>query len=340
MIISIIIPIYNVEQYIKQCLSSLFIKDIYFQYYNIEIIIVNDGTADKSMEIVEQFANLYRNIIIIEQTNQGLSVARNIGLEHATGDYIWFIDSDDWLTDDAISIVMKAISENPEIEVFATILNMYYEESGKTSIEYKPNPNVRTGFDYMFRNHDANCGACQRYIFKRSFLDKHSLRFMPHVYHEDNEFSLRMLYLANRLMIIPQPVYNYRIRTSGSIMSTRKMQMNYDLVKIYSTLEDFCDKNVSAEDHWPYKAKMFGCLSCTILFSRKEIFSEDFQKFYLEHKELIHEKSGELLLHPFAIGWRRFVEALHFYFFPLFYTKLKTYVKQYIIKRQLVKMLA
>ena len=165
MIISIIIPIYNVERYIKQCLSSLFIKDIYFQYYNIEIIIVNDGTADKSMEIVEQFANLYRNIIIIEQTNQGLSVARNIGLEHATGDYIWFIDSDDWLTDDAISIVMKAISENPEIEVFATILNMYYEESGKTSIEYKPNPNVRTGCDYMFRNHDANCGACQRYIF-------------------------------------------------------------------------------------------------------------------------------------------------------------------------------
>ena len=185
----------------------------------------------------------------------------------------------------------------------------------------------------MFRNHDANCGACQRYIFKRSFLDKHSLRFMPHVYHEDNEFSLRMLYLANRLMIIPQPVYNYRIRTSGSIMSTRKMQMNYDLVKIYSTLEDFCDKNVSAEDHWPYKAKMFGCLSCTILFSRKEIFLEDFQKFYLEHKELIHKKSGELLLHPFAIGWRGFVEALHFYFFPLFYTKLKTYIKQYLIKK-------
>lgn len=194
-------------------------------------------------------------------------------------------------------------------------------------------PNVRTGCDYMFRNHDANCGACQRYIFKRSFLEKHSLRFMPHVYHEDGEFSLRMLYLANSLMIIPQPVYNYRIRTSGSIMSTRKMKMNYDLVKIFSTLENFCDKNVNEEDYWPYKAKIFGCLRSTILFSRKEIFSEDFQKFYLEHKELIHEKSGELLLHPFAIGWRRFVEALHFYFFPLFYTKLKTYVKQYIIKR-------
>ena len=328
--LSIIIPIYKVEKYILQCLNSIKVQ---MRHLNIEIILVNDGTPDNSIEIALSIINNDTRFFIINQNNQGLSVARNTGLENANGDYIWFVDSDDWLEPNAIDVVINAIENNPEIEVFSTILMMNYEDTGRRIVEYRPNPNVKNGRDYMFRNNNANCGACQRYIFKHSFLDRHSLRFMPNVYHEDGDFSLRMLYLANRLMIIPQPVYNYRIRTSGSIMSTRKMKMNYDLVKIYSTLEDFCDKNVSAEDYWPYKAKIFGCLRCTILFSRKEIFLEDFQKFYLEHKELIHKKSGELLLHPFAIGWRGFVEALHFYLFPLFYTKLKTYVKQYIIKR-------
>ena len=328
--LSIIIPIYKVEQYILQCLNSIKVQ---MRHLNIEIILVNDGTPDNSIEIALSIINNDTRFFIINQNNQGLSVARNTGLENANGDYIWFVDSDDWLEPNAINVVINAIENNPEIEVFSTILMMNYEDTGRRIVEYRPNPNVKNGRDYMFRNNNANCGACQRYIFKHSFLDRYSLRFMPNVYHEDGDFSLRMLYLANRLMIIPQPVYNYRIRTSGSIMSTRNMKMNYDLVKIFSTLENFCDKNVNEEDYWPYKAKIFGCLRSTILFSRKEIFSEDFQKFYLEHKELIHEKSGELLLHPFAIGWRRFVEALHFYFFPLFYTKLKTYVKQYIIKR-------
>lgn len=329
--LSIIIPVYKVREYISKCLESILCQVKNNAIY--EIVLVDDGTPDDSMVIAYSIVGRYSNVKVVNQENQGLSVARNTGLDNTTGDYVWFVDSDDWLTDKAIESVVKSIKENPEIEVFATILNMYYEESGKTIIEYKPNPNVRTGRDYMFRNNDANCGACQRYIFKRSFLDKHSLRFMPHVYHEDGEFSLRMLYLANRLMIIPQPVYNYRIRTSGSIMSTRKMQMNYDLVKIYYALNTFCENNVSREDYWPYKAKIFDCLRSTILFSRKEIFSDEFQKFYIEHKELIREKSGELLLHPYAIGWRRFVEALHFYFFPLFYTKLKTFIKYNIVRK-------
>ena len=118
--ISVIIPVYNVEKYLPECLESILSQVKNNAIY--EIVLVNDGTPDNSMDIAYSIVGRYSNVKVVNQENQGLSVARNIGLEHATGDYIWFIDSDDWLTDDAISIVMKAISENPEIEVFATIL--------------------------------------------------------------------------------------------------------------------------------------------------------------------------------------------------------------------------
>lgn len=326
--LSIIIPIYNVEPFIDKCLNSIYSQG--FPEDLFEVIAVNDGTPDNSMAIVEQYAARHDNLIIVNQQNQGLSVARNNGMAASSGDYVWFVDSDDWLLPDALQVVAETVKSHPEVEVFATVLMMNFEDTGNKSVEYKPNFAVKNGRDYMFRNHDANCGACQRYIFKRSFLDEHRLRFMPHVYHEDNEFSLRMLYLANHLLIIPLPVYNYRIRMNGSIMSSRKMQMNHDLVKIYWRLEEFCQRNVSEEDYWQYKGKMFSGLCCTILFSRREIFSDEFKEFYKDHKKLIHEKAGELLNHPFKIGGRRYREALHFYFFPLFYTKIKTSIKQII----------
>lgn len=333
--LSIIIPIYNVEPFIDKCLNSIYSQG--FPENLFEVIAVNDGTPDNSMASVEQYAARHDNLIIVNQQNQGLSVARNNGMAASSGDYVWFVDSDDWLLPDALQVVAETVKSHPEVEVFATVLMMNFEDTGNKSVEYKPNFAVKNGRDYMFRNHDANCGACQRYIFKRSFLDEHRLRFMPHVYHEDGEFSLRMLYLANCLMIVPQPLYNYRLRSSGSIMSSRKMQMNYDLVKIYRVLEDFCKENVADEDFWLYKAKIFACLYDTILFSRREIFSEGFRKFYKEYKGLIHEKAGELLLHPCAIGWKQYMGALHFYFCPLFYTRLKTFVKNRVIHLKINK---
>ena len=95
MILSIIIPVYNVEKYVEKCIRSCENQDIPKENY--EVIVVNDGSPDGSLAIVERLANEFSNIKVINQENKGLSMARNTGLEAAKGEYVWFVDSDDWI---------------------------------------------------------------------------------------------------------------------------------------------------------------------------------------------------------------------------------------------------
>ncbi len=190
----------------------------------------------------------------------------------------------------------------------------------------------------MFRNHNANRGACQRYIFKKSFLEKHGLLFMPGVYHEDGEFAERMLYLAEKLLIIPQPVYNYRLRTSGSIMSSRKMKANDDLVKIYFSLVDFGEQHVRGNaDYWLYREKIYNCLKSAVYFSRNEIFTREFDTFYQANKHLIKSEARKLLRHykeyPLGVNFKLFLFA----FAPKLETQTKQIVKRLLIRLKLYK---
>ena len=110
--LSVIIPVYKVEKYINQCLQSFRLNNFDSERY--EIIIVNDGTPDKSMDIVDEYINILP-IKIVNQDNMGLSKARNKGLSIATGDYIWFVDSDDWITPNALITVFKEIQNFPKV---------------------------------------------------------------------------------------------------------------------------------------------------------------------------------------------------------------------------------
>lgn len=334
--LSIIVPIYNVEPFIAQCLSSIYNQQLPDEEF--EVIAVNDGTPDGSMDIVSQFARRYQNLKIVNQKNQGLSVARNTGFAHAKGEYVWFVDSDDWLTENSLNIVFDTIKQYPQIDVFATVLMMQHEKTGKAEIEYVPNLKVKSGRDYMFRNNNANWGACQRYIFKKAFLERYDLKFMPGVYHEDGEFSNRMLYLADSLRIIATPVYNYRIRKSGSIMSSRKMKMNYDLVKIYMVLSDFAECYVKGnDDYWAFKLKIYECLADTILFSRKEIFSKEFSLFYQENEHIIKHEARKLLLHASEFTLTQVLYLLKFASFPKLETQMKQVIKKMLIKLRLYR---
>ena len=110
--LSIIIPVYNVEAYVGRTLESVFATDA----TDFEVIIVNDGTKDGSMGVIRQFANRL-NLTIIEQENQGLSAARNRGLDAAKGDYVWFVDSDDFLVEDGVGKVLRLLAARPGADV-------------------------------------------------------------------------------------------------------------------------------------------------------------------------------------------------------------------------------
>ena len=111
--LTIVIPVYNVEKYIEKCLLSCVHQDIPSDSY--EIIVVNDGTKDNSLRIAESIATTHSNISIVSQQNKGLSAARNTGLKLAKGNYIWFIDSDDWIEDNCLSSICQRLAQDIDI---------------------------------------------------------------------------------------------------------------------------------------------------------------------------------------------------------------------------------
>lgn len=225
--VSIIIPIYNVEIYIEKCIDSV----INQTWSKIEIICVNDGTMDNSMEIVQKKADMDSRIRIINIENSGLSVARNVGMERAKGKYIIFLDSDDYLTLDAIEKLVEcaeknntdilffgaeAVFENKEIEKQQSEYAEYYNRNAKY-------PRVYEGeelFVQMMNSYDFKPSACLMLI-KRQFIDDIHVKFYPGILHEDNLFTVLLLQHAKRAMVLDKPFYKRLVR-GGSITSGEK----------------------------------------------------------------------------------------------------------------------
>lgn len=166
-ILSIIIPVYKVEKYIRKCLDSIFKQE--YSYGKVEVIVVNDGTPDNSMEIVKEFAVKY-NIEVIEQSNQGLSMARNNGLLKATGRYVWFVDSDDWLQKDSIHTVLECIDKH-NVDMISTRLIRVKEDDGSCQLDvrnrYIDGKKYIVGKDYLFD--EGIYAPVQQFIYKRDF---------------------------------------------------------------------------------------------------------------------------------------------------------------------------
>lgn len=276
--LSIIIPAYKVEEYIEQCLQS--ITQQLRENFPIEIIVVNDGSPDNSAAIAEKNSKEYPGVIkVVNQENQGLSMARNNGLKVANGEYVWFVDSDDYLLPNAIDDVFNAINTHPEVEVFSSFLRHYYEKENT----FKDTTNhwhiIGTGKQYLLEKFPI--GASQRFIFKRQFLIDKNLQFVPKILHEDAVFGYEMLYQVERICVLDKPVYAYRIRTAGSIMSSIKIKTAYDLMFGHKYLMSFAEHKVKAEDKDRFRESIFG-LFLTLLDFCKDLYGTE------GHKEFIN----------------------------------------------------
>lgn len=212
---SIIIPVYNVEEYLEQCLESVK-KQTYHDY---EVIIVNDGTKDKSMEIAKKYP--YK---IINQKNQGLSVARNTGVKHATGDYILFLDSDDYLEEKTLSSIATSLKNKPDVVRFQ--IKEVYEDGRE--IEYPESDFTgKTGeqaFAKIVTYHFIENAWC--YAIKKDYYTKEKFSFSPGTIHEDFGIIPLIIRKASIVNSISYIGYNYRQR-KGSIMN----QKSYDKIK-------------------------------------------------------------------------------------------------------------
>lgn len=233
MILSIIIPVYNVEKYVEKCIRSCENQNIPKEDY--ELIVVNDGTPDGSLAIIERLAKEYSNIKVISQENQGLSVARNTGLEAARGEYVWYVDSDDWIEENCLKEVTGKLVDN--IDILQILCKRAYEDGTIRIPAQKFLDGIHSGKEVTELGGLAD--PAQFSILRFGFLKENDFKFFPGIYHEDAELKLRMAYTAKKIAFYKPPVYYYLKRASDSIMAIPKPKRSSDLLTVCRHLHDF-----------------------------------------------------------------------------------------------------
>lgn len=224
-LVSVIIPVYNVEKYIEKCIDSV----IQQTYTNIEIICVDDGSRDDSVKIIREKEEDRIQIISIE--NSGASVARNTGLDIARGKYVYFLDSDDYLELNAIELLVKQAEESSLDALFfyadVVFESAEIEERNKGFKQYYVRKGTYEGvyggddfFVALVNNWDFKPSVCLMFL-NRQFLEDIQLRFYPGIVHEDNLFTIRLLQKAQRCMFLNEPLYKRMVR-EASIMTSKK----------------------------------------------------------------------------------------------------------------------
>lgn len=240
--VSIIIPIYNNEKYLEKCLDSLINQTL----SNIEIICVNDGSTDSSLSIVENYAKRDKRIIPITKKNQGQSVARNTGIEIAKGEYIGFLDSDDW-ADTKMFEELYEQAKNLEADITMCSITTFDETTGEYSttdpymtLDLFPKSfenrifSHNETFDFIFRI----CVTPWNKIYKTDFLKKNNLKFVQKLNYEDNVFSLATMLNTDKICVIKKPLVFYRKNSETSYShSTKHDKKKLDFFKIFELEE-------------------------------------------------------------------------------------------------------
>lgn len=244
--VSVIIPVYNVEDFLGECLESVINQSL----MDIEIICVNDGSTDNSKSILEKYSEWDDRIIVINQENCGLGCARNTGLSHAKGDFISFIDSDDFVSEETYELLYNnAILNNSDMVIFKIV--RFTDSDTIYTIPDFPLENYIKGVDfnnYTFTYKDikrfvlnASYSACAKFYRKEFFDSFDDFKFPVGVAYEDVIFHVKCLLRAKRISFIPKFFYHYRISNESSIMHTGSNSS--DIFIACNLVEDFLNKS-------------------------------------------------------------------------------------------------
>lgn len=239
MLLSIIVPVYNVEEYLPQCIESIAsinIKDI-------EIILVNDGSTDNSKSICSKYKKTFNNIKLIDRLNGGLSAARNTGILNSSGKYIMFVDSDDYVNTDNLYKVIEFLRCN-DLDV---IMGDYYEViEDETKIIHNCNSKIIRSVDKKILKEIFNefngLWPAWKNIVKKEFLIKNNIIFKEEFLHEDIDFTTRILLNMENYAYIDVPWYYYRTQRVGSIMNKRNFKSLNDILEIVIELNEYIDE--------------------------------------------------------------------------------------------------
>lgn len=242
--ISIIVPVYNSANFLERCITSLVNQTI----QDTEIILINDGSTDNSLEICKKFAKIDSRITVLSQENQGQSKARNAGIDIAKGDYIGFVDSDDWIDLDFYEKLYNAALENDADIAAAGIIRLNKKSK---------NFHLRFEKTEATNNADRKFELCDvpdksyviNKIYKLKKLNKLNIRFEDGVIYEDVIFTPQVLYYTDELVTVPGTYYYYW-RHANSTVKLRNKKANNDSVYAHKKAAEFIkENNIDTSNH-------------------------------------------------------------------------------------------
>lgn len=285
---SFIVPVYNTSKYLKKCLDSL-VKQTFKDF---EIIIVNDGSTDNSSNIISKYQDTYKNIKVISQKNQGLSMARNNGVKEANGEYLIFIDSDDYVEKNLLKEVDKEIKD-AEVLRYQVISE---DEDGSNKIDFNEEAfdmvNGYQAFKFLSNYHFVEPAWC--YVFKKDYYVDNKFSFKKGVYHEDFGLIPYVIYKARKVKSISYLGYHY-VQRNGSIMNNndykKTVKKAFDMLEQYKTLRLFA-KNINRKNNMDdyYLSYISNC----VIVKTREL-KKDERKVYVHELKKLNVFDGVLV---------------------------------------------
>ena len=312
--LSVIIPVFNVEDYLSKCIDSLFktpgIEDI-------EIILIDDGSTDNSGKLADRLAEEYSNIRVFHRNNEGPSAARNFGIREARGTYVSFVDSDDEVVPNLFAKVIKlAVISDSDMFLWDSELTV---EDGGSLASKKEDFFSHAGLEKTERTYGGkellevlirNCGNFVATVwlgaYKRSYLMDNGFYFEPGLIHEDEYWVPKVMINAKSIHYIPEKIYRYRIR-KGSIMNPKSKDLRDhvdSLMKIYPSLYEYYDEVLAGE---PLKELIEANLTKKYLHMIYRFNVSKYGYGKMVDKKLLWRKSGRLIDKMMALGLYIFV---------------------------------
>lgn len=225
--LSVIIPVYNGESYVTRCLTSIFSQTNFD--FTFEVIAVNDGSKDNSLALLNSIKESYRNLYIFDQNNGGAGSARNIGINNAKGNFIWFIDADDYIQPNAFSVIQQFILKDDFCA--ATLGFNYYNVTSAGVLQPDKDSDhkdveIFNGLEYV-KQSSKKPYFLWVLIYNKKFIDIHNLRFIEGIKNlEDLEFSLRYFSTCANIVYVNKRLYNYFENTSSTSRNSSLDNLN------------------------------------------------------------------------------------------------------------------
>lgn len=293
--VSVVVPVYNVEQYLDRCLQSLVSQTL----DSIEIIVVNDGSTDGSADIIRSFQSRYDNIVVIDKVNGGLSSARNAGIDCAKGEFVGFVDADDYVEPDMFRLLYDATRANSADVAICG----YYRNDYKNDIQKVPALNIDAPYN---RRHDSDyfifdlSPYAWNKIFSRKMIIDSGIRFPEGRVYEDIPTVFPWMSKANLITVVDTPLYHYGINRDGSIMANSHINCISMIDSLQSINEYFLPNDIGNEG-----VEKLCALNIRHIYHRLYEFSS----FRDRNIKLVFVDTAFELLNTYFPNWRK-----NFYF--------------------------